>query len=649
MKRQAIKILSLVFLMVVLIHGRALSAIKACILAPSNVINNKTIYFCKDSYVHLKADNCLNNVDTTLLQYSWINLDNPTVPEPPRDLFTKEPGHWELTLTNTGDGSTDKDTINLIYYSTPNFYINTNNGSASACSYGNINLSINTPPGTSTYQWWVESNPSRLDSGVTSLSIPSVNIPNNQQDYYIATADYNGTDSDGNSFYCLLIDSIYGFMLKTPIVSLMNDTSVCEGTTLNLVANVLLLPDSVPADPATLGFKWNSSSSYVNGDDSRTSSPSPGNQTYSVSVKNIFGCTTSDLVNITVDPKPVVSTGPATLICPGNNIVLNASVSAASGPYVYHWSPKASLNDSTLQSPTASPASSTVYSVLVESNKGCTGTATKTINVNPSITLTPNFTDTTTCGTDPIKLIATASGGGGVFTFTWAPSAEIDSTKLAGSAETAFVNPATPTKFTVFATDNYNCKSTTATINLDKLWVDLGGTDTLGLSNDSIKLSSFNSSQLGFSYRWKDSTGALVGSKESYIAKTTNKYTVEVYNPVTNCFVSDTKAVLFTNEIVQKVYVPNVFNPDLLNDENSHLRVYGNNVSDKDFIFQVYDSWGQIVYEASSFTEANETGWNGKLQNSGQLLNFGVYTYKLRGQFFDGSTFHDTGTATLIK
>jgi hypothetical protein len=95
--------------------------------------------------------------------------------------------------------------------------------------------------------------------------------------------------------------------------------------------------------------------------------------------------------------------------------------------------------------------------------------------------------------------------------------------------------------------------------------------------------------------------------------------------------------------------VPNVFNPTLVNPDNSSLRVYGNNVSEENFVFQVYNNWGELIYEAFSYDEANQNGWNGKFKNSGQPMNIGVYTYSLRGQFYDGSKFEKTGTANLMR
>jgi hypothetical protein len=61
---------------------------------------------------------------------------------------------------------------------------------------------------------------------------------------------------------------------------------------------------------------------------------------------------------------------------PASTLVLQSNVSGGTGPYSYNWS-----NGATTSSVTVSPVASTTYSLSVQDQNGCPGSATKTVNV----------------------------------------------------------------------------------------------------------------------------------------------------------------------------------------------------------------------------------------------------------------------------
>ncbi len=97
------------------------------------------------------------------------------------------------------------------------------------------------------------------------------------------------------------------------------------------------------------------------------------------------------------------------------------------------------------------------------------------------------------------------------------------------------------------------------------------------------------------------------------------------------------------------LYVPNVFSPNASNPENRTLKMYGFGVSDDDFIFTVYNRWGEKVYEQTSFSQAISIGWEGTYKNSGDQLDMGVYTYIVRARYVDGTPIEKVGTITLLR
>ena len=97
------------------------------------------------------------------------------------------------------------------------------------------------------------------------------------------------------------------------------------------------------------------------------------------------------------------------------------------------------------------------------------------------------------------------------------------------------------------------------------------------------------------------------------------------------------------------LYVPNVFNPNASNPENRVVKVYGNDVSNQNFYFRIVNRWGNIMYETSSFDQANSQGWNGVDPDFDEPQPLTVFSYILRGQFNDGTPFERTGTVTLLR
>lgn len=95
------------------------------------------------------------------------------------------------------------------------------------------------------------------------------------------------------------------------------------------------------------------------------------------------------------------------------------------------------------------------------------------------------------------------------------------------------------------------------------------------------------------------------------------------------------------------LYIPNVFNPNAVNEENRRVKVYGEGISQENFTFSIYNRWGGIVYNTNSIKDAQIEGWNGMSDQEG--LENNVFTYIIRGMFNNGDPFEETGTITLVK
>lgn len=102
--------------------------------------------------------------------------------------------------------------------------------------------------------------------------------------------------------------------------------------------------------------------------------------TYTVTVANTSGCTGTVSAIITQKAKPAVISTPAdTSICPpAASIQLNAT-----GALTYTWSPATGLNKTTGAIVTASPTSTTTYTVTGTASNGCTASSNSKIDLKP--------------------------------------------------------------------------------------------------------------------------------------------------------------------------------------------------------------------------------------------------------------------------
>ncbi|MDQ3191992.1 MAG: gliding motility-associated C-terminal domain-containing protein [Bacteroidota bacterium] len=121
--------------------------------------------------------------------------------------------------------------------------------------------------------------------------------------------------------------------------------------------------------------------------------------TYSVTVTNPnTSCSATDSIQVVAIALPVAFAGRDTSVAPGKSIQLNAT-----GGITYQWTPSASLDFPNDANPIASPAATTIYTVMVSNENGCTSFDSLTVEVKGkadffvSNLITPNgdgFNDT---------------------------------------------------------------------------------------------------------------------------------------------------------------------------------------------------------------------------------------------------------------
>ncbi len=155
-------------------------------------------------------------------------------------------------------------------------------------------------------------------------------------------------------------------MIPSPPASAGADAEICEGETTGLNAT------------GGVSYEWEPGEGLSETTIANPQASPLATTEYTVTVTDIYGCTASDEVTVTVNSLPDADAGTDKEICRGGQVQLNAT-----GGSSYQWSPSSSLNDPEIHNPVATPSSTTEYTVAVTNDAGCMSTDNVTVTVNP--------------------------------------------------------------------------------------------------------------------------------------------------------------------------------------------------------------------------------------------------------------------------
>ncbi|MCW3084879.1 MAG: hypothetical protein JWP12_2245 [Bacteroidetes bacterium] len=170
-----------------------------------------------------------------------------------------------------------------------------------------------------------------------------------------------------------------------------------------------------------------------------------------------------------------------TTICSGGSTTLTATVTGGTGPYMYVWTPATGLSSSTIYNPVVSITTTTTYTVLATDASGCSGTATVTVLVNPSPTISIS-PFAATCGACNGFVSNSTTGAS---TYSWASSTGFVAT-------TATITGLCPGTYTLTASNTFGCSATgtTTVVNTLPVYVTTGSVtpSTCGACNGGTNI-----------------------------------------------------------------------------------------------------------------------------------------------------------------
>jgi hypothetical protein len=200
------------------------------------------------------------------------------------------------------------------------------------------------------------------------------------------------------------------------------DTLICFGD------SIQLNPVEINAGVTPYFYTWDNTSSLSNGNIANPIAKPTTTTTYSLNVKDsggTGGCESNSTITVSVNPQLSLNTSFSdSIVCKFTSVNFNVDPNGGtpfSSGYQYLWqiNGNGSLNDNTIQNPTASINALTNFICIVTDSIGCT--ATNTINLTPTSLQASISLDTLAfCLNDIITLDVNVQGGVGNYTNSWA-------------------------------------------------------------------------------------------------------------------------------------------------------------------------------------------------------------------------------------
>jgi len=436
-----------------------------------------------------------------------------------------------------------------------------------------------------------------------------------------------------------------GLLAGTYIVT-VTDANACTATATAMITQPAALQSTTTISPVSCGGMNGAAMVSITGGTSPYTylwQPTGGNAAtasglevgnYSVLVSDQRGCTVT--IPVSMDSIAGVQASIATvqpISCLGaQDGSLTAAGIGGTLPYQYVWS--LAGNGTTLSG--LAPGS---YSVTVTDAAGCTSIATATLlDATPVVTLAQGSevrcygekngfigVDITTGGTPPY-LYALDAGGFG--------------------AQTLF-SPLAGGDYVLQTQDANGClTSNSITINEPPLNTIQIGNDTTIHLGDSLLLAAVVADPGRIvQYEWKPPTGVTCATCPVTFAHPVASIIYTLYATDSNgCVISDSRLVMVKKAVV---FIPNVFAPDS-DQDNDYFTLYSGFGVEEVELLQVYDRWGELVFENQNFAPSNSrSGWNGQVR--GQVAAAGVYAYLIRVRLRDGSTELYEGDVTVVR
>ncbi len=544
------------------------------------------------------------NGGTAPYSYNWNNNSFPNSPF----INNLTAGVYLLNITDdNGCTATNQYTITeptLLIASVLNYSNITCNG------FNDGTIQTTTTGGTLPYSYqWIPS---------VSTSANASNLSSGYQ--VVAVTDNNG---------CIDTTAVYINEPSAIATIVQGGDTICPGQAINLSAFAF-------GGVGNFTYVWN------NGYNGANQLVNPSASTiYSVYAMDGNGCIgTTDSTNVLVNDINLVnlSAVPDTSLCEGNTYLLSASINGGIGTYLFNWNNGLGVGQGPF---IVTPLTNTNYVVTVTDVCGNSINEGVLVNVNPlpSVYVLPQTE--IACGQVALDLSNNAINQSGS-TYNWNFGNGSYSTQEHPTqtyTQTGIYN-VTLTITSAFGCINSNQANMNVTINPQSIAQFEFNPRETDILNPEITFENYSIDASFYTWTFGDGkSSSQFNPIHKYETDGTYYITLVTSN---NYGCKDTAVEKLIIDPKFNFYIPNAFTPNADGD-NDIFTAVGEEI--EDFQMQIFDRWGELIYETSNL----QSGWDGTAKGGSDISMEGVYVYNIKLKDWEGLNHKFVGKVSLLK
>jgi len=365
------------------------------------------------------------------------------------------------------------------------------------------------------------------------------------------------------------------------------------------------------------------------------------NSSYQLTVFDAHMCQTVEQITLWVYPElQVYAQISRDTVCPGSEVVIHYDAQGGSGNY------SASLNGlATLFPTTVMPSDGETFVVKVSDQ--CYHEVEITLDLHFYPVPSSDFYSEDFAGCPPFNLKLQAMEQNSQFNYIWTYQADGNTANISTNMSPDLWLESGIYNIQLDVTNINGCHSTSikhSHINVyPQVTAQFVPSDfNVEIINPQIYFE--NHSINAQTYLWDFGNGhqsQLVNPTEKYSQIGT--YPIQlIATSLQNC--SDTSMMMVHVEEGTQFYAPTAFSPD--GDSNNEVfRIVGTSISKDGFLLQIYNRWGEVIFESSN----QEEGWSGKTQGTNTFVQNDVYTWICNFRDTNGNSVEQSGTVSVIR
>jgi gliding motility-associated-like protein len=440
---------------------------------------------------------------------------------------------------------------------------------------------------------------------------------------------------------CINTDTQTVIVYDNPIVNIIPNTLyICDGDTVTL--------SSVSNHP-TSSILWGCGKMSSQIDETPIH-----DQNYHVTVTDTNGCIGSDTAMIYVKPRPVIHmTASKNTVCSADSVSLSYVSNTTHGTKI-HWDFDGGkvLSSGSITNPVLQWNNAGNYVVSISASRnGCTSypdTAAIKVNQTPII----DFVALPTHSCESL-LVNFENRTQNIKAFYWDFGNPLDQHDTSSLQHPSYAYPyAGIYSVSLLVTSNENCVAYDSKPGYIEVYknpvASFGGyPNQTSILEPNVSFWDFSRDATQWEYNFDDNASGINNSSTErypwHQFSDTGHYNVSLV--VTNqhgC--TDTTYQDIHIKPFPQLYYPNAFSPngDGLNDE---FIIKGHDFDWSSFQMIIFDRWGSPVYESQDYQQ----GWNGRIQNSGDLCPTANYVFVIKVKDKDGIIETFRGNIMLVK